>query len=57
MKLVPDPPAVVRTLRTAPVLEDVRAFLELAHKQVDAETQPWTDRLRQRNQTLHTVDG
>ncbi|XP_058641928.1 centromere protein Q [Onychostoma macrolepis] len=49
MKLVPDPPAVVRTLRTAPVLEDVRAFLELAHKQVDAETQPWTDRLRQRN--------
>ncbi|XP_073698482.1 centromere protein Q [Garra rufa] len=36
MKIIPDPPAVVRTLQTAPVLEDVRAFLELAHKQVDA---------------------
>ncbi|KAL1282902.1 hypothetical protein QQF64_001705 [Cirrhinus molitorella] len=36
MKIIPDPPAVVRALQTAPVLEDVRAFLELAHKQVDA---------------------
>uniref|UniRef100_A0A8C1N7F3 Centromere protein Q n=2 Tax=Cyprinus carpio TaxID=7962 RepID=A0A8C1N7F3_CYPCA len=35
MKMVPDPPAVVRALHTAPVLEDVRAFLELAHKQVE----------------------
>ncbi|XP_043103894.1 centromere protein Q [Puntigrus tetrazona] len=48
MKLVPDPPALVRALQASPVLEDVRVFLELAHKQVDAETQPWTDRLRQR---------
>lgn len=36
MKLVPDPPSVVTSLQTAPVLEDARAFLELAHKQVDA---------------------
>ncbi|XP_059409366.1 centromere protein Q [Carassius carassius] len=36
MKTVPDPPAVVRALRTAPVLGDVRVFLELAHKQVDS---------------------
>ncbi|XP_016355550.1 centromere protein Q-like isoform X2 [Sinocyclocheilus anshuiensis] len=36
MKIVPNPPAVVRALQKAPVLEDVRAFLELAHKQVDA---------------------
>ncbi|XP_052401770.1 centromere protein Q [Carassius gibelio] len=36
MRTVPDPPAVVRALHTAPVLEDVRAFLELAHKQVDS---------------------
>ncbi|RXN16613.1 centromere Q isoform X1 [Labeo rohita] len=36
MKIVPDPPAVVRALQAAPVLEDVRTFLRLAHKQVDA---------------------
>lgn len=36
MKIVPNPPAVVRALQTAPALGDVRAFLELAHKQVDS---------------------
>lgn len=49
VKLVPDPPALVRRLRAAPGFEDVRVFLELAHKQVDAETQLWTDRLTQRH--------
>ncbi len=49
MKLVPDPPALVRRLRAAPGFEDVRVFLELAHKQVDAETQLWTDRVTQRH--------
>ncbi|KAK7162312.1 hypothetical protein R3I94_004843 [Phoxinus phoxinus] len=36
MKMVPNPPAVVRALQTAPVLGDTRAFLELANKQVDS---------------------
>lgn len=35
MKMVPDPSAVVRALQTDPVVEDVKAFLTLAHKQVD----------------------
>ncbi|XP_016312342.1 centromere protein Q [Sinocyclocheilus anshuiensis] len=36
MKIVPNPPAVIKAIQMAPVLEDVRTFLELAHKQVDA---------------------
>ncbi|XP_077094148.1 centromere protein Q [Siphateles boraxobius] len=36
MKIVPDPPAVVRALQAVPVLGDIRAFLELANKQVDS---------------------
>lgn len=36
MKVVPNPCAVVRALQTDPVVEDVKAFLTLAHKQVDA---------------------
>ncbi|XP_067298987.1 centromere protein Q isoform X2 [Pseudorasbora parva] len=36
MKIVPNPPAVVKALQMAPVFGDLRAFLELAHKQVDA---------------------
>ncbi|XP_065110127.1 centromere protein Q [Paramisgurnus dabryanus] len=36
MKMVPNPCAVVRALQTDPVVEDVKAFLTLAHKQVDA---------------------
>ncbi|XDV14411.1 hypothetical protein PO909_014671 [Leuciscus waleckii] len=36
MKIVPNPPAVVRALQTLPVLGDIRAFLELANKQVDS---------------------
>lgn len=35
MQTVPNPPAVVKALHPTPVLEDVRVFLELAHKQVD----------------------
>lgn len=36
MKMVPDPSAVVKALQTDPVVKDVRMFLTLAHKQVDA---------------------
>lgn len=36
MKIVPNPPAVVRALQAVPVLGDIRAFLELANKQVDS---------------------
>lgn len=36
MKMVPNPSAVVKALQTDPVVEDVRTFLNLAHKQVDA---------------------
>ncbi|XP_039551108.1 centromere protein Q isoform X2 [Pimephales promelas] len=36
MKLVPNPPAVARALQAVPVLADARAFLELAHEQVDS---------------------
>ncbi|XP_056587790.1 centromere protein Q isoform X2 [Triplophysa dalaica] len=36
MKMVPNPSAVVKALQTDPVVEDVRTFLTLAHKQVDA---------------------
>lgn len=35
MQTVPNPPAVVEALHPTPVLEDVRVFLQLAHKQVD----------------------
>lgn len=36
MKMVPNPSAVVKALQTDPVVDDVRRFLTLAHKQVDA---------------------
>uniref|UniRef100_A0A8C2KFZ7 Centromere protein Q n=1 Tax=Cyprinus carpio TaxID=7962 RepID=A0A8C2KFZ7_CYPCA len=36
MKIVPNPPAVIKVLQMTPILEDVRTFLELAHKKVDA---------------------
>uniref|UniRef100_A0A8C1AVW4 Centromere protein Q n=1 Tax=Cyprinus carpio carpio TaxID=630221 RepID=A0A8C1AVW4_CYPCA len=36
LQIVPNPPAVIKVLQMTPILEDVRTFLELAHKKVDA---------------------